>query len=69
MFWLCEGYKDIVLKSSSNAGEDSNHVKLKAYLLHHSAMQVDICSHLLQTHLIPYSLGCGASRDLSDILA
>jgi len=40
MFWSSDADKDIVLKSSSNAGEDSNHVKLNAYLLLHSAMQV-----------------------------
>ncbi|KAL0017877.1 hypothetical protein WJX77_003487 [Trebouxia sp. C0004] len=48
MFWSSEAHTDIVLKSSSNAVEDSNHVKLKACLLHYRAMQVDICSHLLQ---------------------
>lgn len=35
-------------RAGSYAGEDLNHVKLEAYLLHYSAMQVDVCSHLLQ---------------------
>ena len=45
MFWSSEAHGDIL---RSYAGEDLNLVKLKAYLLHHSAMQVDVCSHLLQ---------------------